>query len=125
MGSPSSNCTRAACLTFIPSSLATEDFPTVERCIATARSSSIEPFRSFHMSLTPEQQQSIISQESAWIDADRFAPLDLSAFPSLQPPPPETSRDDGRFARDWRDTALSASSAELRKFVADPDAETL
>ena len=76
------------------------------------------------MTMTPEQQKSIIAKESAWIDADQFAPLDLSAFPALQPPPaPEVH--DNRWAKDWRDTALSASAAELRKFVLDPDTETL
>jgi hypothetical protein len=33
--------------------------------------------------MTPEQQAAIVARESAWIDADRFAPLDLSAFPAL------------------------------------------
>lgn len=76
------------------------------------------------MTMTPEQQRDIISRESAWVD-DSFGQLDLSQFPALQPPPPETSRDDGRFAKDWRDTALSASAAALRKFVEDPDTAAL
>src|SRR5437867_2513645 len=73
------------------------------------------------MSLTPAER---LEQEAAWVDP-AFASLDLSAYPSLAPAPPETSRDDGKFARDWRDTALSASSAELRRFVNDPDIEAL
>src|ERR1700676_5302884 len=72
------------------------------------------------MAMTAQQQKEIIAKESAWVD-DSFGQLDLTAFPALQPPHPETSRDDGRFARDWRDTALSASASELRKFVSDPD----
>jgi hypothetical protein len=76
------------------------------------------------MTMTPEQQRAIIARESAWIDADNFAPLDLSAFPALNELPLE-HRDDGRFAKDWRDTALSASAAALRKFVEDPDVSAL
>lgn len=77
------------------------------------------------MSMTPEQQQAIIAKESAWLDADRFAPLDLSGFPALQQPPPETSRDDGRFAREYGDTALRRSASDLRRFIENPDNETL
>ncbi len=73
--------------------------------------------------ISPEQQQAIVAKESAWLE-DQFAPLDLSQFPNLQPPPPADTHDD-RFARDWRDTALSASASALRKFVADPDVEAL
>lgn len=76
------------------------------------------------MTMTPEQQKSIIAKESAWIDADRFAPLDLSAFPALAPPPAPETHDD-RWSKDWRDTALSASASALRKFVSDPDTESL
>lgn len=75
------------------------------------------------MTMKPEQQQAIIAKESAWID-DGFGQIDLSQFPHLQPAPTE-SRDDGRFARDWRDTPLNTSAAALRKFVSDPDAEAL
>jgi hypothetical protein len=71
------------------------------------------------MTMTPAEQQRIIQQESAWIDADQFAPLDLSQFPALAPPPPPDSHDD-RWSKDWRDTALSASAAALRKFVEEP-----
>jgi hypothetical protein len=77
------------------------------------------------MTLTPAQQRAIIARESAWIDDGQFAPLDLSGFPALNELPPEKGRDDDRFAKDWRDTALSASGNALRAFVADPDAESL
>jgi hypothetical protein len=73
---------------------------------------------------TPQQQQSIIAKESAWIDAEQFAPLDLSAFPALAPSPVPDKHDD-HFARDWRDTPLTASANALRAFVSDPDAEAL
>jgi hypothetical protein len=76
------------------------------------------------MALSEQDQRKIIEQESAWTDS-AFGGIDLSQFPNLQPPPPAQSRDDGRFAKDWRDTALSASATELRKFVSDPDTETL
>ena len=76
------------------------------------------------MTLTAADQQRIIQKESAWIDADRFAPLDLSGFPALQEAPAPERHDD-RWSKDWRDTALSASAAELRKFVSDPDSESL
>jgi len=76
------------------------------------------------MALTAEDQQRIIAKESAWVD-EQFGRLDLSAFPNLQPPPPEQSRDDGQFARDWRDTGLSRDASALRAFVSDPDADAL
>ena len=69
--------------------------------------------------MTPTEQQRIIQQESAWIDADQFAPLDLSQFPARAPPPPPDSHD-ARWSKDWRDTALSASAAALRNFVEEP-----
>jgi hypothetical protein len=75
------------------------------------------------MSLTAADQKRIVEQETAWVDS-AFAGLDLSAFPALNELPAEDKHDD-RWARDWRDTALSASAAELRKFVSDPDVETL
>lgn len=76
------------------------------------------------MTLTAADQQRIIQKESAWIDADRFAPLDLSGYPALQEAPAPERHDD-RWSKDWRDTGLSASAAELRKFVSDPDSESL
>jgi len=76
------------------------------------------------MSLSEQDQRRIVEQESQWVDP-AFGGIDLSQFPSLQPPPPATSRDDGRFSRDWRDTALSSSATALRQFVSDPDAESL
>lgn len=77
------------------------------------------------MTMTPEQQRSIIQNESAAFLDDGFGQLDLSQFPSLQPPPTGKSRDDGRFAKHWTDTPLSASAAALRDFVANPDTESL
>jgi hypothetical protein len=79
-----------------------------------------------NLSMAPSEQdqRKIIEQESAWTDS-AFGGIDLSQFPNLQPPPPTQSKDDGRFARDWRDTALSASATALRKFVSDPDTESL
>lgn len=76
------------------------------------------------MALSAEEQQRIISQESAWIDDGSFGQLDLSAFPALQPPPPPEKHDE-RWAKDWRDSGLSRDAAALRQFVADPDAESL
>lgn len=76
------------------------------------------------MTLTAADQKRIIEQESTWTDP-AFGGIDLSQFPSLQPPPPERSRDDGRFAKHWNDTPLSASATALRQFVSDPDAESL
>jgi hypothetical protein len=76
------------------------------------------------MALSEQDQRRIIEQEGSWVDP-AFAGIDLSQFPSLQSSPPATARDDHRFAKDWRDTALSASAAELRRFVSDPDAEAL
>jgi len=76
------------------------------------------------MALTAERQRQIIAKESAWVD-DGFGQLDLTAFPALNELPPEKGRDDDRFAKDWRDTALSASGNALRAFVSDPDAESL
>jgi hypothetical protein len=67
------------------------------------------------MTLTPAQQKAIIANDG------KFASLDLSGFPSLNELP-ETFRDDGRFARDWRDTS---SATALREFVSSPDNETL
>jgi hypothetical protein len=69
-------------------------------------------------------QRRMIEQEGSWVDP-AFGGIDLSQFPHLQSPPPATSRDDGRFAKDWRDTALSASASALRKFVTDSDTEAL
>jgi hypothetical protein len=73
------------------------------------------------MTMTPAQQRALLSD----LAQDRFSPLDLSDYPALNEPPPERSRDDGRFAKDWRDTALSASATALRQFVQDPDVEAL
>jgi hypothetical protein len=75
--------------------------------------------------MTPEQQAAIVARESAWIDADRFAPLDLRCLPRTQRTTPEQSRDDGGLARDWRDTPLSASASQLRRFMGDPDRAAL
>jgi len=75
------------------------------------------------MTMTAEQQRSIIAKESQWVD-DSFGQLDLSAFPALNELPPEQVHDN-RFAKDWRDTALSSSANALRNFVTDPDSETL
>ena len=76
------------------------------------------------MTLTAADQKRIIEKESAWTDP-AFGGIDLSQFPSLQPLPPERTRDDGRFARHWDDTPLSVSASALRNFVSDPDAESL
>src|SRR5579871_2653864 len=81
-------------------------------------------FPEFSMTLSPADQNRIIDPESAWLDSN-FAGIDLSQFPSLQPLPPETSRDDGRFAKDWRDTPFSASADALRSFVSNPDADAM
>jgi hypothetical protein len=75
------------------------------------------------MTMTPEQQKSIIAKESAWVN-ESFGQLDLSAFPALAPPPPPDVHDD-RWSKDWRDTALSASASALRRFVEDPDVSAL
>jgi hypothetical protein len=75
------------------------------------------------MSLTPEQQRAIIEKESAWTD-ENFGQLDLSAFPALAPQPvPETH--DSKFAREWSDTGLNRSAADLRAFIEDPNLESL
>ena len=80
-------------------------------------------FGDLTMSLTPEQQRAIIEKESAWTD-ENFGQLDLSAFPALAPQPePETH--DSKFARDWSDTGLNRSAADLRAFIEDPDLESL
>ena len=73
------------------------------------------------MPMTPDQQRAMLSE----LADDPFAPLDLSNYPSLQEPPPEQTRDDGRFAKHWTDTPLNASAAALRAFVSDPDAAAL
>ena len=74
------------------------------------------------MPLTPADQRRIVEQESAWTDS-AFGQLDLSAFPALNEQPPERSRDDDRFARHWTDTPFSNS--DLRRFIENPDTETL
>jgi len=72
------------------------------------------------VSMTAAQQR---ANTSEWA-AEKFAPLDLTGFPSLQEPSaPETH--DGRFAKHWTDTPLTASATALRKFVTDPDTEAL
>ncbi len=76
------------------------------------------------MTMTPEHQRDIISRESAWIDTDSFGQLDLSAFPNLQPPPQADKHDD-RFARDWRDTALSRGAGAMRQFLENPDFDAI
>jgi hypothetical protein len=76
------------------------------------------------MALSETEQKRIIAQESAWIDDGSFGQLDLSAFPALQPPPPAETHDN-RFARDWRDTGLSRDASALKRFVEDPDTESL
>jgi len=76
------------------------------------------------MTFSTADQQRIIQQESAWVDADQFAPLDLSQFPALQPLPPADKYADS-FSREYGDTALSRSASSLRKFVEDPDTESL
>jgi hypothetical protein len=75
------------------------------------------------MSLTPEQQRTIIDRESLWVDQS-FGQLDLSAFPALAPPPPEEQHDD-RFAKSWADGGLSRSARDLRAFIENPDLESL
>jgi hypothetical protein len=75
------------------------------------------------MSLTPEQQRTIIDRESLWVDQS-FGQLDLSQFPALQPPPPDEKHDD-RFAKSWADSALSRSARDLRSFIENPDIESL
>jgi hypothetical protein len=75
------------------------------------------------MTMTPEQQRAIISNESAWVDQS-FGQLDLSQFPALQPPPPEEKHDD-KFARSWADSGLSRSASDLKSFIENPDLESL
>jgi hypothetical protein len=75
------------------------------------------------MTLTPAEQNHILEAESAWVDQS-FGQLDLSQFPSLQPPPPEEKHDD-KFARSWEDNPLSRSASNLRAFVENPDLESL
>ena len=76
------------------------------------------------MSLSAKDQKRIIQQESAWVDKD-FAGVDLSSYPALQPPPPESSPDDGKFARSYFDNPLTRSGTDLKRFVESPDAEAL
>jgi hypothetical protein len=76
------------------------------------------------LSLIPQDQAAIISRESAWID-NSFGQLDLSAFPALNELPPAQSKDDGRFAKDWRDTPFSASADALPNFVSNPDLDAM
>jgi len=76
------------------------------------------------MSLSQQDQQRIIDQESAWIDQQFSGGLDLSQFPSLAPPPPPDSHDD-RFARTWEDSGLSRDATALRQFVSNPDTDAL
>jgi hypothetical protein len=73
-----------------------------------------------HMPTTAAQREAMIEV----LSADQFAPLDLSAFPSLQEQPAPDEHDD-RWSRDWRDTPLNASAHALRSFVSDPDVEAL
>ena len=75
------------------------------------------------MGLTPQQQQRIIEQESAWIDSS-FGGIDLSAYPALNPLPDDDFHDP-RFARDYRDTPFSRNAADLCKFLRNPDSEAL
>lgn len=75
------------------------------------------------MGITPQQQQRIIEQESAWIDSS-FGGIDLSGYPALNPLPKEDFHDP-RFARDYRDTPFSRSAADLRKFLRNPESEAL
>jgi hypothetical protein len=75
------------------------------------------------MSLTPAEQNHILEAESAWVDQS-FGQLDLSQFPSLQPPPPEGKHDD-RFAKSWADSGLSRSASDLRSFIENPETESL
>ena len=44
--------------------------------------------------------------------------------PALNELPPAQSHD-ARFAKDWRDTPLTASANALRAFISDPDAASL
>src|SRR5438309_3173875 len=76
------------------------------------------------MSLSAKEQKRIIQQESAWVDKD-FAGVDLSSYPALQPPPPESSPDDAKFARSYFDNPLTRSGTDLKRFVESPDAEAL
>lgn len=55
---------------------------------------------------------------------DGFGQLDLTAFPALNELPPAQSHD-ARFAKDWRDTPLTARANALRAFISDPDAASL
>jgi hypothetical protein len=75
------------------------------------------------MALSVQDQKRIIEQESAWVDQS-FAQVDLTGFPALNELPAQDKRDE-RFSKDWRDTPFSASAAELRRFVDDPDVEAL
>ena len=75
------------------------------------------------MTLSVQDAQRVIEQESAWIDQD-FAGIDLSSFPALMPPPAE-SPDDGRFAKSYFDSPLTRSGLDLKRFLANPDSEAL
>jgi hypothetical protein len=72
------------------------------------------------MTMTTQQRAAMLAD----LNAEQFAPLDLSQFVDFQEPPaPETH--DGRFSRHWTDTPLNASAAALRNFVSDPPLDVL
>ena len=53
-----------------------------------------------------------------------FGGLDLSSFPQLQPPPPETSPLDDRFSKPYS-SFHGLDSSRLREFLSAPDADAL
>jgi hypothetical protein len=72
------------------------------------------------MTMTTQQRAAMLAD----LNAEQFAPLDLSQFVDFQEPPaPETH--DGRFSRHWTDTPLNASATALRQFVTDPPLDVL
>jgi hypothetical protein len=72
------------------------------------------------MPMTEAQRDAMLAE----FNAETFAPLDLSAFPSIAPEPVPETHDD-RWSRDWRDTPLNASASALRAFVTDPPLDVL
>jgi hypothetical protein len=70
--------------------------------------------------MTPQQRKAMIAD----LNAEQFAPLDLSQFVDFQEPPAPEAHD-GRFSRHWTDTPLNASAAALRNFVSDPPLDVL
>jgi len=76
------------------------------------------------MALIQRQAAQTIEEEtSRFMDAN-FGGLDLSSFPQLQPPPPETSPLDDRFSKPYS-SFHGLDSSRLREFLSAPDADAL